>query len=1563
MSNLKTYAERLASVLSATDTKKQEVQKTYEEFGFTNVAENGFNKSNVMRDLNQIKGLGVYESETPSTLGVINDYETVKAIPLKGHAKMGVKYADPDNPLEVYTETSSNTLITDRPDGNLDINRWSTRNIFKFKKNAYCYDRCVYRISIRDLANGIVIDGGEDAPHANTLLNYPYPEEIIMISQKNERNFIHFINVQYTDSHYCHYNGRNYNLMIVKDRIRYGVLDESGTGFKKYTSVYANDVETELAFIHDGCLFLPVPDEAYGEEMIDSLWDCRVIWRQDAPNRNFEVNLSLDVSYSGNGWSLSATDNDYCNAPCFASCYGDGKFLLIAAPLNYVKYSSDGINWEISETTITGIDDIRENYNIDIESVCYGNGKFVAASIGDALIFYSTDGINWIAKQIGTSGRSICYGNGKFVLVDDSGTYGYSTDGIEWTRGIIGQAMPNMISVCYGNGKFVAASAGGIHFMYSDDGIVWHYADSYLGSGYPWKAVCYGNGRFVAISNSGYIAYSTDGDDWTISIIDTDYHNEWYSICYGDSKFVVVDAADPYEDIRILYSIDGIIWHDDVLSDYNTVFASGESRCKLCYGDGKYIIIKEDDISYKCMYTDTAFISHKLCNDFDISNDRVHLISRSGELIFKNRGDLTGPSISSSTKNSIFSSFTMANNGDVLIAPYFDNKYMTHTVSRIEKDTDPEWVAVEPFEIGEHYVAMCYGAGIYLLLSFDAVLYYSWDGETWTRIYADYVDGSSECVDICYGDGKFVIACNNGFVCSTDGFNWTYITSTAHASWYCVCYGGGKFVAMGMITSAYSTDGINWTEVSISTSHDMIAYGNGMFLAVNKYGYAIHSTDGIKWTIDNVDPVCQQGGSTLSDLCFGNGKFVATIETAPGINPDLKVITSTDACTWSSYYIGPTYDPAHHYDMWYRVCYNDTDSSFMFLSEYGEYCYTYDFRTWHLWLMPVVDDQYHWEFICCGNGKFVAASDGSTYDFIDIAYYDTKAYTIIATDHPWLSTGTPNQIFQVTDNRQLGFWYCDSSKRGRCFHINDTTDECRTSQLYFALFDNTFKTINPSYPDAGLSIYPCKDFISSFNIQCRILKVFPDSINKKTGSSSFFVFTTTGVYKFIFTVSDSGIMNTSFETIIEFNSENLNDCNNPRYVSRISKNEFLIFDEASCHYLDTENNTLTFIDSCGYLLTGRTCAGIVYEPLSVVSYNDNSLTINGGICPIDIELSGSIIGRYGYFEDVNGFQRLCKLVETYSFDRELDPTGLSKLTEITVDQIDLNWNSVCYGNGKFVAIAAIGYVATSIDGINWTVNGLSNTPRAWYSICYGNGKFVAVAFGHSVAAYSTDGINWTETVLSERKSWMSVCYGNGKFVTVPERNSSYPTNQFLYSYDGIEWYECNHNIAHDSSTGVSWVVCYGDNKFVAVGSYCYETDTTLIAYSTDGINWTEYCLFKDYYMIYNNICYGNGKYIAVGLGKFNEPNQWNAMYSIDGINWTRINILDIDTELKGICYGNGKFMVVGNTNKYAYSYDGITWYSDNISETSRDWRGVCYANDRFVAVSFKSNVFAYSVDL
>ena len=279
-------------------------------------------------------------------------------------------------------------------------------------------------------------------------------------------------------------------------------------------------------------------------------------------------------------------------------------------------------------------------------------------------------------------------------------------------------------------------------------------------------------------------------------------------------------------------------------------------------------------------------------------------------------------------------------------------------------------------------------------------------------------------------------------------------------------------------------------------------------------------------------------------------------------------------------------------------------------------------------------------------------------------------------------------------------------------------------------------------------------------------------------------------------------------------------------------------------------------------------------------------------------------------------------------------------TESTISSTSRLWNSICYGNGKYVAVALnSNHFAYSTDGITWTEGMISSTSRYWKSVCYGNEKFVAIAYGHMYFAYSTDGINWTESMISSTsRYWWSICYGNGKYVTV-----AYNSNYFAYSTDGINWTE-----GTISSTSRQWYsVCYGNDKYIVVAG-----DSNYFAYSNDGINWTEGTISSTSGG-WSSVCYGNDKYIAVA----GDSNYF--AYSNDGINWTEGTISSTSRKWVSVCYGNGKFVTVAyDTNYFAYSMDGMNWTEGTISSTSRAWQSVCYGNGKFVTVAL-DNYFAY----
>ena len=273
------------------------------------------------------------------------------------------------------------------------------------------------------------------------------------------------------------------------------------------------------------------------------------------------------------------------------------------------------------------------------------------------------------------------------------------------------------------------------------------------------------------------------------------------------------------------------------------------------------------------------------------------------------------------------------------------------------------------------------------------------------------------------------------------------------------------------------------------------------------------------------------------------------------------------------------------------------------------------------------------------------------------------------------------------------------------------------------------------------------------------------------------------------------------------------------------------------------------------------------------------------------------------------------------------------------------WNSVCYGNDKYVAVC--GYANTnasnimvySTDGISWT-EGTMPSSRYWYSVCYGNGKYVAVAYNSNIMAYSTDGISWTQSNMPSDQPWNSVCYGNGKFVAIV-----YYSNKMAYSTDGINWTQGSILSSKEWRS-----LCYGNSKFVAVAE-----DTNIMAYSTDGISWTQGNMPSN--QSWMSVCYGNDKYVAVSYRNNNI-----MTYSTDGINWTQGN-LPSSENWYSVCYGNGKYVAVcGSTNIMAYSTDGISWTQGNMPR-SQKWYSVCYGNGKFVAVAEDTNIMAYGLDV
>lgn len=137
---------------------------------------------------------------------------------------------------------------------------------------------------------------------------------------------------------------------------------------------------------------------------------------------------------------------------------------------------------------------------------------------------------------------------------------------------------------------------------------------------------------------------------------------------------------------------------------------------------------------------------------------------------------------------------------------------------------------------------------------------------------------------------------------SSSTFGWTEGYSGSEEFYDCIFANGYFYVVGSTGYSSYtgviyrSVDGVSWTRVNFSLPGSQgitsIAYGNSRFVATSGTKLIV-STDGSAWTVYDVSsPI---SGSTITNINFGNGIFVAT---ARDISGTTSIIISVDGLNW-----------------------------------------------------------------------------------------------------------------------------------------------------------------------------------------------------------------------------------------------------------------------------------------------------------------------------------------------------------------------------------------------------------------------------------------------------------------------------------------------------------------------------------------------------------------------------------------------------------------------------------------------------------------------------------------
>lgn len=294
-----------------------------------------------------------------------------------------------------------------------------------------------------------------------------------------------------------------------------------------------------------------------------------------------------------------------------------------------------------------------------------------------------------------------------------------------------------------------------------------------------------------------------------------------------------------------------------------------------------------------------------------------------------------------------------------------------------------------------------------------------------------------------------------------------------------------------------------------------------------------------------------------------------------------------------------------------------------------------------------------------------------------------------------------------------------------------------------------------------------------------------------------------------------------------------------------------------------------------------------------------------------------------------------------------------------------DWSDVVWGgNNKFVAVSSTTnspYAATSsLDGIVWTKHISPEPQSSWNSVSYGNGMYVAVAAdAQNKSMFSFDGETWGSTWAPlPLATAYSITYVNGLYLVTTDNNDGI----LYYSTDLVNWLtKTSNNMDVDNPPVdlIPYVHTYGNGLYVGLSVGVPEVQGYYFVTSLDGLSWnivTEY--LHGYQSFVTRLEYLHGLYVALATGCISV--------SPDGNTWDEIEVtVDINATIYGLranaaAYGAGLYVVVGDSWEWndsvplppvLTSTDGQTWVPHTGIPGKDSWTGVAYGDGKFVAIS------------
>lgn len=349
---------------------------------------------------------------------------------------------------------------------------------------------------------------------------------------------------------------------------------------------------------------------------------------------------------------------------------------------------------------------------------------------------------------------------------------------------------------------------------------------------------------------------------------------------------------------------------------------------------------------------------------------------------------------------------------------YGNNKFVAVGRSgTIMTSADGASWTVRPSGSSNELHKVAYGNGIFVAVGMSGAILTSTDGEFWTlRTVED--NSSSSYYGITYGDGIFVAVGETSsrdyiIITSSDGVTWTPRTFPKYSlksaklprflgydgyDWYyglsSAAYGNGIFVAVNRSYSSFtSTDGVNWNRNDYTSQYPVfrtITYGNGLFIAIGSNDDPAGivpvstSTDGVNWTTGGLG-----NRNVINGLTYGNGVYIA-------VGDNGTILTSPDGVNWTQRSSGVLFALS-------GIAYEN--GTFIATGESGVIITSPDGVNWTNITARNPDGQL--TSISYGNGIFVALEDGNNI----LTSPDGVAWTVRASGANYYKVAYLNGLF------------------------------------------------------------------------------------------------------------------------------------------------------------------------------------------------------------------------------------------------------------------------------------------------------------------------------------------------------------------------------------------------------------------------------------------------------------------------------------------------------------------------------------------------------------------------